>query len=564
MKIKTKIALTIGLLLTIITLLGYFTAQTTERVKKNTENILVDNYNSVKYAQKMLWALHNFQKDSLTAVSTFTKNLAYQKINVTENTENYSTALLEQQFEAFKKNTSKENLVALSETINTIILLNGNAIEKKSQIATHAAREALIWVIVLAALSAVIAIVMLLRLPGALTTPIEKLIEGIIEISNHNYEKRLNFDEKSEFGKVASSFNNMASELSQFQRSSMARIISTKQYLEIVINSIDEPIIGLDNEKQILFANNAATTILHISAEKLIKKSALDIALSNDLLRRLLKGLEEGGTTSQEPLKIYSDNKESYFEVDYMRLAENSGSVIILSNITKFKELDNAKTNFISVISHELKTPISAIMMSLKLLEDQRVGMMNEEQQSLAQSIRESSDRLLSISGELLKMTQVETGVLHFSPKITKPIELINYAISATKMLADKFGCNIELEYPERIAKLFVDSEKVAWVVTNLLSNAIHHSSDNSRVIIGAREVDKNIEIYVRDFGKGIDPRYHKTIFDRYFRVPGTKVQGSGLGLAISKDFVEAHGGTIRLDSEVGKGCCFIISLTIS
>lgn len=564
MKIKTKIALTIGLLLAIITLLGYFTAYTTENVKRNTENILVANYNSVKYAQKMLWALHNFQNDSLVAANTFAENLELQKANVTENTENQSTSLLEQQFENFKEDDSKENLIALSETINTIILLNGNAIEKKSQIATTAAREALIWIIVLSALSAVIAIVMLFRLPRTLTTPIEKLIEGILEISNHNYEKRLTFDEKSEFGKVASSFNNMASELSQFQRSSMARIISTKQYLEIVINSIDEPIIGLDNQKQILFANNAATAILHISAEKLVKKSALDIALSNDLLRRLLKGLEDGEAADKEPLKIYSDNKESFFEVSYMRLAESSGSVIILNNITKFKELDNAKTNFISVISHELKTPISAIMMSLKLLEDQRVGTMNEEQHNLAQSIKESSDRLLSISGELLKMTQVEAGVLHLSPKITKPIELINYAISATKVLADKFGCNIELEYPEKIEKLFVDSEKVAWVVTNLLSNAIHHSSDNSRVIIGAREVDKKIEIYVRDFGKGIDPRYHKTIFDRYFRVPGTKVQGSGLGLAISKDFVEAHGGTIRLESEVGKGCCFIISMTIS
>lgn len=564
MKIKTKIALTIGLLLAIITLLGCFTANTTQRVKENTENILEDNYNSVKYANKMLWALHNFHSDSIVAVNTFAENLALQKMNITESVESQSTAKVERQFENFKANPSKENMVELSETINTIILLNGNAIEKKSKIATYAASEALIWVIVLFALGAVIAIVMLLRLPRAFTTPIEKLIEGIIEISNYNYDKRLNFDEKSEFGKVASSFNSMARELSQFQRSSMARIISTKQYLEIVINSIDEPIIGLDNEKRILFANNSATAILNISSEKMVKGSALDLALSNDLLRRLIKGLEEGGVVSKEPLKIYSDNKESYFEVKYLSLNEKSGTVIMLKNITKFKELDNAKTNFISIISHELKTPISAIMMSLKLLEDQRVGEMNEEQKALAQSIRESSDRLLSISGELLKMTQVEAGVLQLSPKITKPIELINYAISATKVLADKFGCNIELEYPDKIGKLFVDSEKVAWVVTNLLSNAIHHSADNSRVIIGARQVDKNIEIYVRDFGKGIDPRYHKTIFDRYFRVPGTKVQGSGLGLAISKDFVEAHTGTISIESEVGQGSCFIISLPIS
>ena len=110
--------------------------------------------------------------------------------------------------------------------------------------------------------------------------------------------------------------------------------------------------------------------------------------------------------------------------------------------------------------------------------------------------------------------------------------------------------------------QLFVDSEKIAWVLTNLLSNAIRYSPENGRIIIGARQTEDNhIEMYVRDFGKGIDPRYHQSIFDHYFRVPGTKVQGSGLGLSISKDFVEAHGGTLTVESEIGKGSCFTLRL---
>ena len=560
MKIRTKITLSIGMLLAIITIFGYYAAQTTERMKTNTEDILADNYNSVKYAQKMLWAIHNFEKDSLLAATTFEENLSLQKQNISENSEKQNTERLEREFRTYKKDRSKENIITLSESINTIILLNGNAIEEKSKFATDTAHEALILMIVFSGLCIIIAIFMLIRIPQILTNPIEKLIEGILEISNHNYDKRLSFDEKSEFSKVAYSFNNMAQELAQFQRSSMARIISTKQYLEIVINSIDEPIIGLDNENKILFVNNIASSILNISSDKMISKSALDLSLTNDLLRRLIKGI--GKEADDEPIKIYANDKESYFEVHYLPLAKNSGTVIMLNNITRFKELDNAKTNFITVISHELKTPISAIMMSLQLLNDNRIGAMNDEQCALAQSISDNSDRLLSISSELLKMTQVEAGVLQLSPKITKPIELINYAIGATRVLADKFECNIEVEYLDTIDKLFVDSEKIAWVVTNLLSNAIHYSSsDNSRVLIGAKQVEDKIEIYIKDFGKGIDPRYHKTIFDRYFRVPGTKVQGSGLGLAISKDFVEAHGGTIRVESQLGKGSCFIISL---
>lgn len=108
-----------------------------------------------------------------------------------------------------------------------------------------------------------------------------------------------------------------------------------------------------------------------------------------------------------------------------------------------------------------------------------------------------------------------------------------------------------------------MDNEKIAWVITNLLSNAIHHSPENSRIIIGVRQQDKFMSIYVQDFGRGIDSRYHKSIFERYFRIPGTKVQGSGLGLAISKEFVEAHGGSISVESELGKGSRFTIMLPI-
>ena len=108
-------------------------------------------------------------------------------------------------------------------------------------------------------------------------------------------------------------------------------------------------------------------------------------------------------------------------------------------------------------------------------------------------------------------MTQLETGKLQLMPKVTKPIELIEYAVGATRVLAERFGCFVEVEYPEKISKLFVDSEKIAWVITNLLSNAIHHSPEGSRIIVGAAEHDKTVDIYVQDFGRGIDPRYHKS-----------------------------------------------------
>ena len=372
----------------------------------------------------------------------------------------------------------------------------------------------------------------------------------------------------------------MAKRLEDYHASTLSDMMASKKYMETIINSINEPIIGLNNDMEILFINDEALNVINLKREEVIKHSAQDISLRNDLLRRLIRELVEipgepvkdKEKEKKEPLKIYADNKESFFQVKYMSISqsgkdgvtmEKKGYVIMLKNITEFKELDSAKTTFISTISHELKTPISAIMMSLQLLEDQRIGALNEEQEDLANSIKENSERLLNITGELLNMTQVESGKLQLKPKITKPIELIEYAIKANRVQAEKFNIQIEVEYPEdKIGKLFVDSEKIAWVLTNLLSNAIRYSPENGRVVIGARQTDDGfIEMFVRDFGKGIDPRYHKSIFDHYFRVPGTKVQGSGLGLSISRDFVEAHNGTLTVDSKLGEGSTFVMRL---
>ena len=374
----------------------------------------------------------------------------------------------------------------------------------------------------------------------------------------------------------------MAHRLRDYHNSSLSKLRVSKQYIETIIDSIDEPIICIDRNLTLYFINNEALDILNLKREEVIGKSAQETALRNDLLRRLLVGMEgdkeqEGDEKKSEdknqPLKIYADNKESYFQVKYLPVkmtdsagdVKESGTVIMLKNITEFHKLDVAKTTFISTISHELKTPISAILMSQQLLADNRVGGLNTEQKELSDSIRENGERLLSITGELLNMTQVESGALQLKPHITRPIELIDYAIKANQVQADKFHINIEVEYPkEKISKLYVDSEKIAWVLTNLLSNAIRYSPENGRVIIGAEQHDKHyVTMFVRDFGRGIDPRYHDSIFERYFRVPGTKIQGSGLGLSISRDFVEAHNGTLTVESELGKGSKFVVTLPV-
>lgn len=444
------------------------------------------------------------------------------------------------------------------------------ATEPTSPVADYGLTRALTLLLLFGGLSIAVGLWMLLKLPGYITRPFHELTKGINEIANHNYDTRLHLRGGEAMEQLSANFNRMASRLSDYHNSSLSKLRVSKQYIETIIDSIDEPIICLDNELTLFFINNEALDILNLRREEAVGKSAQETAMRNDLLRRLLNGLDDKQT---EPLKIYADNKESYFQVKYLPvrmtagngIVKDSGTVIMLKNITEFHQRDVAKTTFISTISHELKTPISAILMSQQLLADSRVGGLNPEQKELSDSIRENGERLLSITGELLNMTQVESGVLQLKPHITKPIELIDYAIKANQVQADKFHINIEVDYPkEKISRLYVDSEKIAWVLTNLLSNAIRYSSENGRVIIGAVQQDEHhVVMYVQDFGRGIDPRYHDSIFERYFRVPGTKIQGSGLGLSISRDFVEAHNGTLTVESELGKGSKFVVGLPV-
>ena len=573
MKLRSKLSLGIGILFTLILIQGIQSIRYVRHLSVSSKEILSDNYNSVHYVSEMLRSLDRFSQDSASR-RTLIEALTLQQQNITEINERQVTSALEEKVGRLNDSISGEEVQQIRNDLYRIMELNMGSILAKSRGMESSADEAVRWISVIAILCVLLAALFLLYFPSIVLRPIDKLKQGIVQIANHNYDQRLDFGNNRELRGVAESFNNMAQKLSQYRRSSLDRLMTEKMRIEAIVNSLHEPIIGLDSERNILFMNDEAFSILNLKRGNVIGRNAAEIAINNDLLRRLIRELYSSRESDgpHEPLKIYADNKESYFQMDNIPLYTNAvgeqernfiGNLIILNNVTKYKELDSAKTNFISTVSHEMKTPISSILMSLQLLGDARLGSLNDEQKQLVGSIKESSDRLLDITGELLNLTQVESGKLQLHPKIVKPIELIDYAVKATHVLAERFHGYVEVEYPEKISKLFVDNEKIAWVVTNLLSNAIHHSPENARIIVGAKQHDNWVDIYVQDFGRGIDPRYHKSIFDRYFRVPGTKTQGSGLGLAISKEFVDAHNGRIFVESEVGKGSRFTISLRV-
>ncbi|MBL7944010.1 MAG: PAS domain-containing protein [Flavobacteriales bacterium] len=346
-----------------------------------------------------------------------------------------------------------------------------------------------------------------------------------------------------------------------------------KKRIEALINNMNDPVIGLDENLRIIFANEEAIKLSGMESSELVGKLSQQLAIKNDLIRSLTQDLmigERENGQERTPIKIFSENKESYFEKETLPISITPtgeekpklvGHVIFLRNVTAYKELEFAKTNFIATVSHEFKTPISSIRMSLQLLENQQVGSLSEEQKQLIESIKDDTNRLLKITGELLNMTQVESGNIQLSILPSDPKEMLFYAINSTKTQAEQKQIAFDINCPDDIAKVVADKDKTAWVLTNLISNAIRYSYDNSTIYLEIRQTKSQVQISVRDTGQGIAPQYKARIFDRYFRVPGTKKEGTGLGLAISKEFVEAQGGRITVESEFGAGSTFTITL---
>ncbi len=438
MKIKTKLTLSVGILFLMIALLAAIGGIKINSLAADSNNILVANYNTLDFSRNMLKSLDEIQTEK-DAVLTFESNLNKQKNNITEVGEAEFTNHLASHYLQLKENYF-DTLASrkIRNDLNDIMKLNLDAIQRKSLIAENTAKNAIIWIAITGTICFLIAFSLLINIPGSVANPIGELTRSIKGIAAKNYSERVHFESDSEFGELAESFNTMAQKLEEYNNSNLAKLMKEKKRIETLINNMHDPVIGLDDHQKIIFANDEALKIAGLKQEDVIGKSSQELSVHNDLIRSLLQEIIQTESSERrvekQPLKIYADGKESYFEKEILnisiiptgeQLAQFIGYVIILRNVTTYKELDFAKTNFIATVSHEFKTPISSIKMSLQLLENDQIGKLNEEQKNLVDSIKDDAGRLLKITGELLNMTQVESGNIQLSILPSDPKEIL-------------------------------------------------------------------------------------------------------------------------------------------
>ena len=569
MKIKTKLNLGVGLLFVLIIILSLLSTFHIYSIKRDTQNILKANYETLEYSRNMLLALDRIHDNKSKSIVVFEANLEKQLANITEIGEDKQTYKLRDDFNQLRFHSVTDSLkYEIHQTIFQIMKLNMDAIKFKSDLAKRTSESANTWIIVIGTLCFLIAFNLLINLPNNIANPIKELTASIKEIANKNYSERVHFLDHNEYGDLARSFNTMAEKLQEYHSSNLYKLSFEKKRLETLINKMHDPIIGLDSQEIVVFVNDAALKIVGLKKEAVLGQSVATLAIQNDLIRSLIKN--DASCQKILPIKIFADGKESYFEKELVNITITPtgeeqtifiGEVIILRNITVFKELDFAKTNFIATVSHELKTPISSIKMSLLLLEKEATGAINDEQKQLIESIKEDSQRLLKITGELLDISQLETGNIHLNIEKSDPYQIVNYAIEAVKVQAEQKQISIQVDSEPNLPFVKADSEKTGWVLINFLTNAITYSSTQSQIIVKLQMEHDKVSFKVVDFGKGIDSRYKNKVFDKYFQIPGSNKSGTGLGLAISKEFIEAQNGTIEVESELGFGSTFSISM---
>ena len=401
--IKSKIATGIGILFALLLAVSIVAILFINLLSSKTENLLTANYNTIRYCSEMSNAIDEINTNP-GALGKFESNLHAQENNITEPGENEATRQLRYFFEQVKNgNHDPEIFHKINKKIYDIYVLNQQALERKNANALHTAANAKMWLTMLTSILVLISFSLVINLPGYIANPIRLLTEGIKEIAQKNYEKRIYIDNKDEFGEMANAFNQMAKKLFEYEHSNISKILFEKKRVETIINQMEDAVIGLDANNKVLFINHKAEGLFNLKGPDVVSKYAPDIALYNDLLRVVLQ------KNTKQPLKIIVEGKESYFSVDYRTVYNEDvsiGEVLTLSDITSFKELDISKTNLLATISHELRTPVSSIKMSVKTINDEKTGVLNNEQTALISSIDENADRLMQITSELLIMTQ--------------------------------------------------------------------------------------------------------------------------------------------------------------
>jgi NtrC-family two-component system sensor histidine kinase KinB len=396
----------------------------------------------------------------------------------------------------------------------------------------------------------------------AILRPIQALTRSAVQLGEGDLDQSVPAMSHDELGQLAAAFNQMSARLREARQNVAERITRLHSSTEATLSTFPDPIYVLDVEGHIELLNPAANAL----ASRLGADGPWPGKLREHIEHARLDGVDFLPTNFRQAVTAPGPDGDHFYlpRVLVMRnvARELIGVAVVLLDITRFRLLDDVKNDLVATVSHELKTPLTSILMVLHLLREQSFGELTSQQEEFITAAITDADRLQRILNDLLDLSRLEHESTGLVTERVSAADVIERAISGHHALAAAAGIELCAVLDPDVPEVEVDPQRFGHALGNLLSNALKHSPPSDRVTVAARTLrDGTVRFSVADHGPGIAPEHHARVFDKFYRVPGQSRSGAGLGLSIAREIVVAHGGRIGVQSQPGSGSEFFIEL---
>ncbi len=611
MTLKKKILLGYGVAFAFMSLVIAWAVLNLVSLGKASDAILRENYWSILAAENMLDALERQDSGVLILLlgdtrkgtaqfreseAVFLQWLARAKDNVTISGEAELVQSLEAHYARYRlqfseltemlgaqKLSPEKALGAYQQSIYPIFInirdectrlrnLNEETMYAASVRAGGVARRAIWSTVSVSATALAIALIFSLWLAERITRPLRRFMEASRKISAGDYSVEVPIEGADELGHLAGEFNRMAAQLARYHEMNIEQIISEKSKGEAILSSIEDGLLVFDTELRATGINPAARRMLGLEFSECSGLPCSDILPAPNVCDLIRKTVESGFQPSvpeeQRIMTMPSGGRRRHylFSITAIRSKDRhlSGVVLLLKDVTRLKEVEQLKSDFVMAASHELRTPLTSMGMSIDLLLEHAAPKLGDADRELLQAAHEEVHRMKALVNDLLDLSKIEAGRIDLEFESVQVQTLLEYVRTIFGNQVEQKHVELTWELPEDLSKIRADSNKITWVLTNLISNALRYVPDGGHIQVAAKRIGPHVHLSVRDDGPGIPQEYQAKIFQKFVQVKGREVGGTGLGLAICKEIVRAHGGTIWAESESGQGSTFTFTVPVA
>jgi signal transduction histidine kinase len=474
-----------------------------------------------------------------------------------------------------------DTFLQVKDVSGQILRLNQESMEQASRRARETARASVIGFGFGLPAAALLAVALAWWTSWSILRPIRAVTDSVRAIGAGNLDQVVPVLSRDELGQLAEAFNEMARQLRHYRQTDYSRLLRAQRTSQATIDSFPDPVLVVDPEGHVELANPAAQRLFGVSSApaagpgvKGAEREKLSVPWQPP--EPLREPLREA-LTNQRPylpeefdraVALRSDSQERSFLPRLLPIRDPYGSTlgaaVLLEDVTRFRLLDQVKSDLVATASHELKTPLTSIRLALHVLLEEAVGPLTPKQTELLLDARDNAERLLAMVNNLLDLARLEQGRQHLDLRPEAPAELLRSAAEEVRPRAEDKGVAVTVEAADDLPAVAVDGERLRHALGNLLDNALRYTDRAGRITLSASADEGHVTLVVADTGLGIPPEHLPHVFERFFRIPGQSPgAGTGLGLAIVREIVSGHGGTITCESQPGAGTVFRIRLPV-